>query len=310
MPEKDDGFRRLDEASPLTERGRARRSNERLEARAPGDLAPRRVGEILDAGFDALRARFLPCLGACVVLWIGPAWLIAYLPPEEIAQRLAAGEDVLPLVAVAASLGHTLLQSLVQIAGTILVGAIVHGEFEGRPVPLDAALRLVLRRGVPLVITTALVALLAILGLLACVLPYFLVLWRLSLAPLATALEGAGPFQSVRRSVVLTQRSLLRWAAVVVVASCVALPFSGAAGAAAETEVRAQVLSETALSAELYAALLWASATVFFAVATAVAAAATTAFYFDQRVRRDGLDLLTRLAAQRGAELGAAGSRA
>ena len=69
----------------------------------------------------------------------------------------------------------------------------------------------------------------------------------------------------------------------------------GAAGGAAQAEVRDRLLESTAVSADLYAALLWIAATLFFAVATAMASSVTTAFYYDCRVRRGALDLFTRL---------------
>jgi len=296
VAERDDGFRRLDEPSPLESGGRERRSAERLEARAEEDLAPRGVGATIDAGIDALRARFLPCLGACIVLWIGPAWLMAYAPPEDIVAQFETGDtgaDALILLGL--SMVQTVLSALVQIVATVLVGLLVRGEFVGGSVSLGEALRIVFSRLIPLVVCTIEVALLAIAGLVACVIPYFFVLWRLSLAPLVSAMEGLSPFESVKRSFALTQGTFLRWLGITAVSALLLTPLSGIAGAAATTEIRHAALENVAISPELYAAILWFTATLFLGVATAVAASISAAFYFDCRVRREALDLSARL---------------
>jgi len=297
VAERDDGFRRLDEPSPFEGSGRERRSAERLEARAEEDLAPRGVGATLDAGIDALRARFLPCLGACIVLWIGPAWLMAYAPPEEIVARFESGEpgpaDALLLLGVSGM--QTILHALVQIVATVLVGLLVRGEFVGAPVPFGEALRTVFSRLVPLVFCTILVGLLSIAGFVACIIPYFFVLWRLSLAPLVTAMETLTPFESVKRSFALTQGSFLRWLGITVVTALLVTPLSGIAGAGAATEIRTAALENVAIAPELYAAILWIAGTLFLGTATAVGASISAAFYFDCRVRREALDLSARL---------------
>lgn len=297
MAERDDGFRRLDEPSPFEGAGRERRSAERLEARAEEDLAPRGVGATLDAGIDALRARFLPCLGACIVLWIGPAWLMAYAPPEDIVARFESGEpgpaDAFLLLGVSGL--QTVLHALVQMVATVLVGLLVSGEFVGRSVPLGEALRIALTRLLPLVFCTILVGLLSIAGFVACVIPYVFVLWRLSLAPLVTAMETLSPFESVKRSFALTQGTFLRWLGITVVSTLLVTPLSGIAGAAASTEIRDAALENVSISPDLYAAILWFTATLFLGTATAAAASISAAFYFDCRVRREALDLSARL---------------
>ncbi len=295
MVERDDGFRRLDEASPVDFEGRGRRSVERLDTRRD-ELAPRGVGAILDAGFDALRARFAACFGACALLWIGPAWLMAYAPPEELARRFAGQDDLTStFVVLGVSFANSLLTGVVQIFATILVSVIVRAEFVGRSIPLVDAARLVLRRFFPLILCTILVGILSVAGLIACVLPYFFLLWRLSLAPLVCAVEEHGPAESIRRSFDLTKGSFLRWAAISIVAALLVAPLSGVAALAANTEVREYALENLPVPAGTYESILWPTATLFFALATAAAAAITTAYYYDCRVRREGLDLADRL---------------
>ncbi|MCY2960248.1 MAG: hypothetical protein NTY35_08780 [Planctomycetota bacterium] len=297
MPERDDGFRRLDEPSPLEVRGRSRRGVERLDTRRE-DLAPRGAGAILDAGIDALRARFLACFGASVVLWIGPAWLMAFAPPEDMAARLAGGDPAAVAFAqLGASFAQTMISAVVQIFATILVSVILRAEFVGEPLTLGAAGSLVARRFLSILGCIILVGLLSIAGFVACILPYFFLLWRLSLAPLACAAEDQGPAESVARSFALTKGSFLRWAAVSIVAICMLAPMNAVAGGAAQAQVRQTALENLAVSSELYSTILWIAATLFFAVSTAATAAITTAYYYDCRVRREALDLRARLEA-------------
>lgn len=297
MVERDDGFRRLDEVSPLEGRGRGRRGAEGLDV-ARDELAPRGVGATLDAGIDALRARFLPCFGACLLLWVGPAWLMAFAPPEEIASRISGGDQgVYGLAQMGASFLHTGLSTVVQIFATILVSVIVRAEFVGEPTTVGAAAALVLRRFLPLLGCTILVGLLSMAGLVACILPYFYLLWRLSLAPLTCAAEGIGPGESLSRSFGLTKGSFLRWAAISAVAVCLLAPMNALAGAASQAQVRETALENLTISRGAYDAILWISATLFFAVSTAASAAITTAYYYDCRVRREALDLRGRLDA-------------
>lgn len=297
MPERDDGFRRLDEPSPLEVRGRARRAVEGLDTQRD-ELAPRGVGAVLDAGLDALRARFLPCFGACLLLWVGPAWLMAFAPPEELADLLSGGDEMqFALAQIGASFLHTALSTVVQIFATILVSVIVRAEFVGEPVSVSAAARLVLRRFLPLVFCTILVGLWSIAGLLACILPYFWVLWRVSLAPLACVTETLTPARSVSRSFDLTKGSFLRFAGISIVAVCILGPMNGVAGGASQAEAREVVLENLAVPRAVYDTILWLTATLFFALSTAASAAITTAYYYDCRVRREALDLRARLDA-------------
>lgn len=295
MVEHDDGFRRLDELSPVDSEGRGRRSVERLDTRRD-ELAPRGVGAILDAGFDALRARFAACFGACALLWIGPAWLMAYAPPEDLALQFAGTDELTSsLVVLGVTFANSLLTGAVQIFATILVSVIVRAEFIGRSIPLVDAAGLVMRRFFPLLLCTILVGMLSVAGMLACILPYFFLLWRLSLAPLVCVVEDYGPAESIRRSFELTKGSFLRWGAIAIVGALLLMPLSGVAAGAANVEVRDSALENLALSPEAYASILWPMSTLFFALATAASAAITTAYYYDCRVRREGLDLADRL---------------
>jgi hypothetical protein len=293
--ERDDGFRRLDEASALDVR--ARRETEQLARNEPADLAPRGVGAILDDGIAALRARFLPCFGACAVVWLVPAWIAAYWPPEEVAARFEGAPELAAVATLGVQLVNMGLQAAVQVFATLLVGVILRSEFHGEPLPLGAALGLVARRILPGGVSTLLVALLSVVGIVLCFLPYFWVLWRFSLGPLCTALENDGPVEALSRSLRLTAGSFARWLGVFIVSGAISALLSGVAGAASIEEVRAYALAEHAVPAWLYALLLWIASTLFFALATALTAAVTTSFFFDCRARRGGLDLALRLDA-------------
>jgi hypothetical protein len=292
---RDDGFRRLGQPPDALQRARGRRSSERLDT-SREELAPRNVGEILDAGLDALRARFAACAGACFLLWLGPSWLLAFAPPEQWGQDLVqVDEGVQALFQMAGILLHTALNAIVQVFGTMVVALVVRGEFLGESVTLGQAALRVLSRILPLCANGILVTLFAMAGLIACVLPYFFLLWRLSLAPLVCASEGQGPAQSIARSFWLTKGSFLRWAGISVVSILLLGPLTSFAGGAASPEVRDRALDALSMPAATYDTILWLSATLFFAVATAAGAAITTAYYYDCRVRREALDLRARL---------------
>lgn len=296
MQGRDDGFRRLGQPADVLQRARSRRSSERLDT-SRDELAPRNVGEILDAGLDALRARFVACAGACFLLWLGPSWLLAFAPPEQWGQELGAtDEGTQALLQVTGLLVHSALNTFVQVYGTMVVALVVRGEFLGESITLGQAAMRVLSRFLPLFANGILVTLFAIAGLIACILPYFFLLWRLSLAPLVCASEGQGPAQSIARSFWLTKGSFLRWAGVSAVSFVLLVPLTTFAGAAAAPEVRDAALDTVGLPALTYDTILWLSATLFFAVATAAGAAITTAYYYDCRVRREALDLRARLA--------------
>lgn len=303
MQGRDDGFRRLGQPPDTVQRARGRRSAERLDT-AREELAPRNVGEILDAGLDALRARFAACAGACFLLWLGPSWLLAFAPPEQWGQGLggnasapmSADDGARLLGQMTGLLVHSALNTIVQVFGTMMVALVVRGEFLGESITLGQAARRVLSRFLPLFANGILVTLFAMAGLIACVLPYFFLLWRLSLAPLACASEGYGPAQSIARSFWLTKGSFLRWAGVSAAAFVLIGPLTSFAGAAAAPEVRDAALDALSMPAATYDTILWLSATLFFAVATAAGAAITTAYYYDCRVRREALDLRARLS--------------
>jgi hypothetical protein len=288
-------FQRLGEPAP-EQAGRAARETERLASERPA-LAARGVGEILDVGLDVLRARFAACAGVCAILWIGPAWLTAYLPPESWALR--AEPDPSPEATVIWTLVgsgvNTLITALVQALATMVVALIVRGEFAGEPVSVGAAFGIVGRRFLPLVATGVLTIVITMAGLFACLLPYFYLLWKLSLAPLCCAVEGQGPFESLARSFTLTSGSFLRWLGIAVVGGLFVAPLSLVVGAGAAAEVREAAIDGLVLDADLYALVLWLACTLLFAVSTAVTAAFSTAYYYDCLVRREALDLCERL---------------
>jgi hypothetical protein len=291
----DDGFRRLGAEPEAPFRAREGRELERLVAHRP-ELRPRGVGEILDVGIDVLRARFAACVLPCVLLWLLPAWLQAYMPPEEWAasQLVPGSPEIGALLGMAINTG---LAALVQAFAAMVVALIARGEFAGEPLGVGAALVIVLRRLLPLLFTAFLVVVITSAGMIACVLPYFFLLWRLSIAPLVCAIEGLGPLQSLARSFNLTSGTFLRWLGYTVVGGLLATPLSVSVSLATLPDVRHTALDGLVLSPELYSLGLWLAGTLFLGVATAVGAAFTTAFYYDCRVRREALDLRERLAA-------------
>ncbi len=298
MPtDPDDGFQRLSADDGEAARARAVRSTERVSHERP-ELRPRGVGELLDIGLDALRTRFAACVGVCIVLWLAPAWMMAFLPPEEWGAALGfESQEEQALWALAGIMVNSLTQMVVQVLGSMVVALIVRGEFAGEPLSLGAALGIMLRRFLPILLCIVLITLISIAGMIACILPYFFFLWRLSTAALVCASEELGPAQSLSRSFWLTRGSFLRWLGVTFVSGLLLAPLTMFAGAATTEELREVALENLAIDPTLYRFGLWLAGTLFFGVATAAGGAFTTAYYFDCRVRREALDLHERVAA-------------
>jgi hypothetical protein len=113
---------------------------------------------------------------------------------------------------------------------------------------------------------------------------------------MACGVEGRGPADSLARSFELTRGTLGRWLGLTSVSWLLLIPLSAFSGAANHARVRDAALENVALSGAAYDTVVWLATTLFLGLATAVGAAFTTAFYYDCRVRREGLDLRARLA--------------
>jgi hypothetical protein len=225
-----------------------------------------------------------------------PSWLLAFAPAEQWGQDFGATDEATQaLLQLTGFVVHQALNMFVQVFGTMVVALVVRGEFLGESITLMQAARRVLSRFLPLTANGILVTLFAMAGLVACILPYFFLLWRLSLAPLVCASEGYGPAQSIARSFWLTKGSFLRWLGVSLVSFVLIGPLTSSVGTAAMTPVKVDALDALGMPAVMYDTILWLSATLFFAVATAAGAAITTAYYYDCRVRREALDVRARL---------------
>src|SRR5689334_8493728 len=119
--------------------------------------------------------------------------------------------------------------ALAQCVGAALLARVVFAEIEGRALPLGAALRGVLARLHVVIGLAFLTALASYLGMCCLVLPYFLVSWKLAVAPIACVIEERGLGASLRRSFALTRRGWWRWVFLTLSSYLIGLPFAGVA---------------------------------------------------------------------------------
>jgi hypothetical protein len=290
------------------EAGRVRpreRVGTRLLAARP-EWKPRVAGQIVDLAFELLRDRFLLFAGISTALWLPVRLLQPIIGLHVWAERAGPLTSVAGLFAFAFVTATT---AIVQAFSTAIVSLLVLSEFEGTATPLPLAFRRALSRLVPLVVIAFLVGLVSGIGWV-CIVPGLLLSWKLYLATSVCVLERASIGASLQRSWDLTRGSLLRWLGVWAVVTLLAAPFSTLAAVLDNPDARAGILASLSISGEL---LDWAGVvvtTVFFGVATAILAVGITAFYFDCRTRRDGVDLRAELARMQAAERARRGTQA
>lgn len=291
-------LRPRDDASVmLARRGRTARLDAQLEAR-PMAAGRRSLPQTLDLALEVLRLRF-----ARMLLLGALAWIPVRALQPFVGQHNFARAGIEPLFGQSlGSLASLAATALAQALGAALLARLVHEDLEGRELSPWVALRFVFAR-LPAVLGIALVtAAASVAGLCACIVPWFLVAWKLSLAPFVCVIEDRGVFDSLRRSFQLTQRGFWRWALLAGASLLIALPFSGITALSDYPEARARALGWSGLSSGTYDLVLVLATSLLQGLATALHAAAFTIYYADARVRREGSDLGRELATLRRGE--------
>lgn len=259
-----------------------------------GPLAPRSAGEILDQSVELLRGRFALLVGLCTLVWL-PVRLLQPLVGPQAWGGPQDFNDVLGQLAgtMITTLGAALAQTLSTAIVAILVFGAVHGERLGAGAALSRALR-----RMPGVLVIALVTGIAAgIGVLMCILPYFYVAWKFTLAPSIYVIEDVSLSESLRRSFTLSVGTFLRWAALMIVMFVLVTPFSGLAGAVDVPAVHEWLVDVLRSDRAVVSAGLVVLTSLFMGIASAASGVIVTVFYVDCVVRREGRDLRARLSS-------------
>lgn len=267
----------------------------RTALRAPG--GPRSVLEMLDLALEVLRDRFGLMVGLATLAWLPVRALQPFLGAHVWESSLASGASLGPSLSLVVNSGAT---ALAQCFGSALLARLVYDGLVGREFALGPALRFVLLRFHVVLGIAFVTAIASAAGMCACILPWLLVAWKFSMAPMICVIEGTGVGASLQRSFLLTRRGFWRWLFLTLCASALSGPFTLIAVFADLPDMRGRALAFSGLSSASFDALLVLVSSLVLGVTIALHAALLTVYYADARLRREGADLeadLARLAA-------------
>ncbi len=261
----------------------------------------RGVGSLLDLGLDVLVDRFGICVGIGVLCWL----------PLQIGSELVDRSRASAEMELAVQVLLTALSLVPKFLTTAFVCLVVAGHLLERPASIGEAVRGGLLRLPGLLCLVGMQLLGTFVLFCACLLPVLLSPWLFSIVPAVYVLErrtrgatGEGGSFVVRWSrgvatafergvrLVLGWGSLGRFFGYFLVATLtVNLPLSLVVGGLQAPGVREELDQLLGLSGGPVDLSLTVLTAVFVAIGTAYAAILDTVYYFDQRVRREGLDL-------------------
>ncbi|MBK7641591.1 MAG: hypothetical protein IPJ19_00850 [Planctomycetes bacterium] len=284
-------LRPLDELGPASA-GHPRGAHEERR-RSAGVAGPVGVIEMLDLSIDLLRERFAVIVGLSVIAWLP----VRALQPMIGAHTWDSGTNPFMLVGAGlSSVVNGMGAALAQFLCLALIARIVYAQLEGRTESLREAVVVVLRR-VHVVVLVAMISALATgLGTLACFVPGIWFAWKLSVAPMACVIEGAGIGASMSRSFLLTRRGFWRWVLVALVSFCFGLPFAGLGQLLEYPGMHARVMAATGLSASALDLSWILVSSLMFGASVALRSCVLTVYYADCRMRREGSDLVAQQA--------------
>lgn len=263
-------------------------------------LRPLGVGELLDGAITTIRRYPRATLGLSAVV-VSVTQLIGFFATRSFTASLAT--DGFTGVGTAG-----LVLSLVfgLVSGTLLTGAltVIMGQAVlGRPISLAEAWLAVRSRAWALVGTSVLVALLTLLSVVACIVPFFYAWPALSLATPALMLERQTVWKAIQRSRALVKGQIWRCLGVValafliksIVEGALSAPFvlagGGFGGLLDGTQDPAGDIST--------GSLVWSTVGAIIAgtVVAPFSAGVSALLYVDRRMRAEGLDVTLAAAA-------------
>jgi hypothetical protein len=255
-------------------------------------LRPLSIGEVLDAGFRLLRARFGTLL-VCVLVPMVPLSIIATILQ---ASTNDAAFDVNATTTTTTSsdgsvIAGSLIAALLQgIAVALAVAAcfrVISSAYLGEDAAAGPSLRYGLSRLLALIVAYIVLSFCIGIASLFLLVPgiFLAVKWCVTFAAIVS--ERAGPFQAMGRSWALTRGHWWRTFGTLVVLALITLVLyliviAGLGGLIAANEDMSKVT---------YAVLSTALTIILLAVLYPLIAAIITVIYYDLRVRNEGFDL-------------------
>jgi hypothetical protein len=252
-------------------------------------LRPLSIGEVLDAGFRLLRARF-GTLVLCAAVPVVPLTILSII---VVASADPSSFDVNATASDSGSQNASGLADrfLTGAAAALAIAAcfkVISSTYLGERAGAGESLRYGLTRFLPLMVAYIVMSIALTLALIAVVIPsiFLGVKWSMSYA--AIVAERAGPFSGMGRSWELTRGhwwrtfgTLLVLVLISFVLFFVALAAVGAAAVAVDETV----------STTTYTVLVAVATILVLSVLYPLIAAIVTVIYYDLRVRNEGFDL-------------------
>jgi hypothetical protein len=252
-------------------------------------LRPLSVGEILDAGFRLLKARFVT-LVLCVLVPVVPLEIVSTALQASVDPN-AFDLDSTETVSGGTVLAGTLIAFALQFAAAALAVAAcfkaISAAYLGERAGVGESLRYALGRVLPLLVAYVLIAIVVLLGLFALIIPGVWLATKLSMTFPAVVFERRGPFSAIGRSWSLTGGNFWRTLGTLIVVFLIAfvlqLVFGGVVGG---------ILGASSSTSELTVAIVLTLVNLItLALTYPLWASVTTVLYYDLRVRNEGFDL-------------------
>jgi glycerophosphoryl diester phosphodiesterase family protein len=253
-------------------------------------LRPLSIGEVLDAGFRLLRARFGTLL-VCVLVPIVPLSIVATILE---ASTNDAAFDVNATTTTSSDgsvIAGSLLGGLLQgVAVALAVAAcfrVISSAYLGEEAEAGPSLRYGLSRLLPLIVAYIVMSIVLGISFFLLFIPFVFLAVKWSVTFAAIVSERAGPFAGLGRSWELTRGHWWRTFGTLLVLALISfvlyfLVIAGLGGLIAANEDMSKVT---------YAVLSTALTIVLLAILYPLIASIITVIYYDLRVRNEGFDL-------------------
>lgn len=236
------------------------------------DLRPRTGNEIIDVAFDLVRSNFGLLVGVMALAQL-PGALYSIVFPSSPTDPFAQWREH-PIIHTVFLLLAIWWWMIATFAFIRIVADIVHGR------PTSLAERV--RDSIPLGLQGTVLAIVSyavfILWALLLLVPAVFALSRYFASGTAMALEGLGPFAAIRRSKQLAKGSIMRVTGIAVLPLLVYL-------------IVVMVLQQTLLAMGRSMLVLELAGALVSCIVAPFAMTPGVLLYFDQRVRREGLDI-------------------
>jgi hypothetical protein len=268
------------------------------------------VGDVLDGAFKLLKANARTILLVVAAILVPIQLISAFVVRDQFStgfMDMFNDPTLLEGQETGFGGGSTVLQIITTLlsllTGPIIAGVvsrIVASSYVGEELGAGDALKVTLRRIVPLVAASVLVALASVLGLVLCILPGVLLFALYTAVTPALMIEEIGPIQAMRRSWRLLKPRLWGVLGIVILAHLIAGFIGNILGGI--PSVAALVVGGS------FAWLFVGLGSVLSSLVSApIIAIVSTLLYFDGRIRNEGFDLQV-MARDLGNEPPAAGA--